>query len=76
MDCGIYLFGSALINSSLLWSGAPYPLELALPPFIGIGFSIVYPIWILKNFQVFNLQAGKIHLKRAVERVRMEEVLG
>ena len=76
MVSGIYLFGSALVYISLFWNGAPYPLKLALPPVVGIGFGIIYPIWVMKNSQVFRLQPGKVHLKRAVKRVRMEEVLG
>jgi hypothetical protein len=75
MVCGIYMFGSALVYISLIWNGAPYPPELAYPPILGIGFGIAYPTWVLKNYQVFNLQAGKIHLKRTVKRIRMEEVL-
>lgn len=76
MVCGIYLFGSAMVYISLLWNGAPYPLELAYPPIVGIGFGIAFPIWVLKNSLVINLYPGKIHLKRAVKRVRMEKVLG
>ena len=76
MVCGIYLFGSALVYISLLWNGAPYPLELALPPIIGIGFGIFYPIWVLRNSQVFRFLPENVHLKRAVKKVRMEEVLG
>lgn len=76
MVCGIYLFGSALVYISLIWNGSPYPPELAYPPILGICFSIAFPIWVLKNVQIFNLSPGKIRLKRAVELVRMEEVLG
>lgn len=76
MVCGIYLFGSALVYISLLWNGAPYPLELALPPIVGIGFGIIYPTWVLKNPQVLTLHPEKIHLKQAIKRIRMEEVLG
>ncbi len=75
MVCGIYLFGSALVYISLLWNGAPYPLELALPPVVGIGFGIIYPIWVLRNPQLFRLHPEKVHLKRVVKRVRMEEAL-
>ena len=75
MVCGIYLFGSALVYISLFWNGAPYPLELALPPIIGIGFGIFYPIWVLRNSQEFKFLPEKVHLKRAVKKVRMEEVL-
>ena len=67
--------GYALVYIAIIWNGAPYPLELAYPPILGIGFSIAYPIWVLKNTQIFNLQTGKIHLKRAVKRIRMKEAL-
>ena len=76
MVCGIYLFGSALVYISLVWNGAPYPLELALPPIIGIGFGIIYPVWVLRNSQVFGFHPEKVNLKRAVKKVRMEEALG
>ncbi len=72
---GIYLFGSGLVYISLFWHGAPYPLELALPPVIGIGFGIIYPIWVLRNIQILSRLPQKVHLKRAVKRVRMEEAL-
>ena len=75
MVCGIYLFGSALVYIALIWNGAPYPPELAFPPILGIGFGIAYPIWVLKNTQIFNIQAGKIHMKRAVKQIRMKEAL-
>ena len=75
MVCGIYLFGSALVYISLLWNGAPYPLELALPPIVGIGFGIIYPIWVLRTLRLFSQVPQKVHLSRAVKRVRMENVL-
>ncbi len=75
MVCGIYLFGSALVYISLLWNGAPYPLELALPPIVGIGFGIIYPIWVLRNLPLFSHVPQKVHQKRAVKRVRIEKVL-
>jgi hypothetical protein len=74
--CGIFFFGSALVYISLIWNGPPYPLELALPPVVGIGFSIVFPIWTLKNLEMFNFLPERIRLKRAVKKMRMEEVLG
>jgi hypothetical protein len=76
MVCGIYLFGSALVYISLIWNGAPYPPELAYPPILGIGFGITYPIWALNHTQVFNRRPEKIRLKRAIERIRIQEVLG
>ena len=76
MVCGIYLFGSALVYIALIWNGAPYPPELAYPPILGIGFGIAYPIWLLKYPQALNLRPDKIHLKKAVKSIRMEEVLG
>lgn len=51
MVCGIYLFGSALVYIALVWEGTPYPLKLALPPVIGIGFSIIYPLWLLHRYE-------------------------
>ena len=76
MVCGIYLFGSALVYISLIWNGAPNPPELAYPPILGICFGLAYPIWTLNHTQVFNRRPEKIRLKRALERIRMEEVLG
>ena len=61
MVSGIYLFGSALVYISLLWNGAPYPLELAFPPIIGIGFGIIYPIWVLRNLPFFSHFPQKVH---------------
>ncbi|MCJ7733560.1 MAG: hypothetical protein MUP11_03335 [Anaerolineales bacterium] len=75
MVCGIYLFGSALVYISLIWEGAPYPFKLAFPPIIGVGFGISYPIWLLRNQQVFSQQPEKINHNRAVKRIRVEEVL-
>ena len=55
LACGIYLFGSVLVYITLIWEGAPYPLQLALPPLAGIAISIGYPYWIIRqmkgNFQ-------------------------
>jgi len=76
MVCGIYLFGSALVYIALIWNGAPYPSELVYPPILGIGFGIAYPIWVLRNSQVFRLHHETVHLKRVVKKVRMEEVMG
>ena len=73
MVCGIYLFGSALVYIALVWNGPPYPLKLALPPVIGIGFSIIYPIWMLKKMDVSGLIPSNVHLQKAVDRVRMDE---
>jgi hypothetical protein len=44
MVCGIYLFGSALVYIILIWNGAPYPLQLVIPPIFGISFSIAYSL--------------------------------
>lgn len=76
MVCGIYFFGSALVYIGLIWDGAPYPLKLALPPVIGIGFSIFYPIWLLKNLQVFSFRPGQVQLKRTLKKMQMEKALG
>lgn len=75
MVCGIYLFGSALVYISLIWNGSPYPAEILFPPILGLGFGIAYPIWLLKNTLVFNLQSGNIRIKRALNRVRLDELL-
>lgn len=45
MVCGIYIFGSALVYISLVWQGAPYPPQVAIPPLGGILFSVSYTIW-------------------------------
>jgi hypothetical protein len=74
MACGIYLFGSALVYISVFWIGAPYPMKLVLPPIVGVLFSIIYPIWAVKNPAVFQPQTDKILLKHAVKRVRLESV--
>jgi hypothetical protein len=76
MACGMYLFGSALVYVSLLWNGAPFPIELVFPPVVGIVFGIFFPIWVLRNPRVFNLQPEKVHLKRTVKIIQSEEVLG
>jgi hypothetical protein len=76
MVCGIYLFGSALVYIALVWNGPPYPLKLALPPVIGIAFSIIFPLWLIKSKVLPSPQTSQINLKRALNRVRMEEVIG
>ena len=73
MVCGIYLFGSALVYIALVWNGPTYPLKLALPPLIGIGFSIIYPIWLMKKMDISGLIPSNVHLQKAVNRVRMDE---
>jgi hypothetical protein len=49
MVCGIYLFGSALVYITLAWQGPPYPIQLVLPPLLGIGIGIGFPYWIIRQ---------------------------
>jgi len=51
MVCGIYIFGSALVYITLAWYGAPYPIQLALPPLAGLAIGIGFPVWVLSSYK-------------------------
>ncbi len=76
MVCGIYLFGSALVYIALVWNGPPYPLKLALPPVIGIAFSIIFPYWLINHLDLLSGKTSNVNLKRAINRVRLDQVSG
>lgn len=48
---GIYSLGSILVFIMVLWNGNPYPLQLIIPPIFGLSISILYVIWVLKNYK-------------------------
>ena len=75
MTCGIYLFGSALVYISLIWNGAPYPLKLALPPLAGIAIGIIYPIWVIKNPQIYFKTKNTFRSDIESRPIRMKEIL-
>lgn len=48
LSVGMYVFGSVQVYLLLYWNLPELPLEMALPPIFGIGFSIFYMIWVYK----------------------------
>jgi len=49
---GIYSLGSILVFILVIWNGSPYPLQLIIPPIFGLSISILYVIWVLKNYKI------------------------
>ena len=51
--CGVYLYGSIAVFVMLIQEGAPYSLELIIPPIFGTLLSIMLLIWTKKNIHEF-----------------------
>ena len=49
---GIYSLGSLLVFISVFWNGYPYPIQLIIPPIFGLSITILYLIWVLKNYKI------------------------
>lgn len=75
MASGIYLFGSGLVYITLAWQGAPYPLDLVLPPLAGIAIGISFPIWVLSAYKGFPYPLTTNQTRDVFSSDRFETVL-
>jgi len=49
LTSGIYSFGSVLVFISVIWRGSPYPVQLIIPPVVGLLIAISFFTLVVKN---------------------------